>query len=753
MTRHLLVAALLMLCALLPRQAEAQSAAPSSGSIVGWGWNEWGQIDPATCCNTKPFAVNGPPGPWSAIATGTRVTTAVRPDGTVWEWGQSDNSTTCTLLCPPAPVPGLHDVVGVANAAIDVRLALERDGSVWQWQSVRQRPPFQVPGLPPIAQIAVGDWYALALGRDGSVWQWSYTSDPKADVQPHIVTALPPAVSIAAGSEHALALTAGGKVWTWGNALGLAGGNPRAIPPSPVPGLENIRSVAAGDRFSLALDTEGRVWSWGYNPYGELGLGTRGAGSDTPALIPALQDITALSAQAFHAAAARADGTIWTWGENQNAEEGIGANSSSNNGCGCVPTPAQVPHVTGALAVATGFFHDVALLAASLPPVRQQLGPCGPPPGPLPASTRLPLSVPAGAAPSQIVLSERLHRLYLLRPGRYDDAAGAYTCTGSFLALDARNGRPLAEPLVGTAPIALIVDDHANRLFVLDGGARDDTLHGDLRVFQESTGRLLAVVPFDGVPVGATLAVHAGHLFVPLTDVPSTDNHLALAMLGTGTGRLLAVLPLADPIDRPVVDEATNRVFLHGIGSVIALDASTGQQVGTIDRFLCSGTLYDDPADRRVIALLPGASHNGVGSLCVLDPRTLRVTGNIDYGPNAGAAFVLLDAPAHVLVVQEMTYGIAPPPAYLTLIDARNAHRLRQVSERFLPVAVDQGNGRLVAIDGRGLAEILDPHSWRVIRRIRIPAGRVLVTVERSPHRLIVVSGSDDNGVVSFYPL
>jgi hypothetical protein len=358
-----------------------------------------------------------------------------------------------------------------------------------------------------------------------------------------------------------------------------------------------------------------------------------------------------------------------------------------------------------------------------------------------------------GSVPSQIALSERLHRLYLLRPGQYDEAAGGYTCTGSLLSLDARTGRPLAEPLVGKAPTALILDDRANRLFVVDDGARDDALHGDLRIFNEKTGRLLGVVPFDGVPVGAALAIHAGHLFAPLTDVPSTENHLALAMLGTGTGRLIALLPLNVPTDKPVVDEATNRVFLHGIGSLIALDASTGQQVGRLDQFLCSGELHDDAADRRLIAVLPGASHNGVGSLCVLDPRTLQVTGSIDYGPNAGAELVLLDAAAHVLVVHEMTYGLAPPPAYLTLIDARNAHKLRQVSDQFLPVAVDPATGRLAAVDGRGQAEILDPHTWRVLRWFRIPAGRVLITVERSPHRLIVVSGSGDSATVSFYPV
>jgi hypothetical protein len=350
-------------------------------------------------------------------------------------------------------------------------------------------------------------------------------------------------------------------------------------------------------------------------------------------------------------------------------------------------------------------------------------------------------------------VSERYHRLYLIRPGRYDDAGGAYTCTGSLQVLDTRTGRPVGTPLVGKNPMDIIIDDPANRVFVVDAGARDDLLHGDIRLFNERTGALVAVAALDGAPSSAALAVHAGHLFVPLADVPSTDTHQALAVLGTGSGRLISLLPLQQSNDRPVADEATNRVFLHGMGDVVALNASTGAQVGVLKQWLCSGDLHDDAADGRIVALIAGASHNGVGSLCIFDPRTLRITGGWDYGPNAGANLVLMDGPAHLLFLQELTYGIGPPPAGITVRDSRNGHLIGQISAQFMPAAADPTNGNVIAVNRWGTAEILNPHMWKVSEHLALPKGSLRLVVSRNPHRLIVVSGSGDGAVVTFYAL
>ncbi|HTR72178.1 MAG TPA: hypothetical protein VMG80_01170, partial [Solirubrobacteraceae bacterium] len=72
-------------------------------------------------------------------------------------------------------------------------------------------------------------------------------------------------------------------------------------PPAPVSEPANCVSAAsAGGSFSLALATTGTVESWGDNTYGELGDGTTGGLSKTPAEVVKLKNATAVAAGGRH---------------------------------------------------------------------------------------------------------------------------------------------------------------------------------------------------------------------------------------------------------------------------------------------------------------------------------------------------------------------------------------------------------------------------------------------------------------------
>ena len=104
-----------------------------------------------------------------------------------------------------------------------------------------------------------------------------------------------------------------------------------------VSGLTGVIALAGGQVHSLALKNDGTVWSWGQNDRGELGDGTTN-NRTTPIQVCAtgqvspcssfLTGITAIAAAGGNLSgeniALRSDGTVWTWGVNDNGRLGDG---------------------------------------------------------------------------------------------------------------------------------------------------------------------------------------------------------------------------------------------------------------------------------------------------------------------------------------------------------------------------------------------------------------------------------------------
>lgn len=93
----------------------------------------------------------------------------------------------------------------------------------------------------------------------------------------------------------------------------------------PVCAQEHVWNfVATGDGSTYAIEDDGSLWSWGWNESGQLGIG----GGDVKVSVP--QDISggqkwkfAVSGQAY-AFFIRADGTLWTAGDNSKGVSGVG---------------------------------------------------------------------------------------------------------------------------------------------------------------------------------------------------------------------------------------------------------------------------------------------------------------------------------------------------------------------------------------------------------------------------------------------
>lgn len=157
-----------------------------------------------------------------------------------------------------------------------------------------------------------------------------------------------------------LAAAARGQVAAWGdNESGQLGqgdtaARPRATTVGPF-GAGTVTAVAAGYLSSLALESDGTVWSWGHNDNADLGrpsgeLCTEYRCGSRPGRVTGLPPIRAVSMGNSSALALARDGTVWAWGDNRD-----GLRTPSN------PTPRRVAGLGGATAVVAGLHHVLAL--------------------------------------------------------------------------------------------------------------------------------------------------------------------------------------------------------------------------------------------------------------------------------------------------------------------------------------------------------------------------------------------------------
>ncbi|MBI5772017.1 MAG: immunoglobulin domain-containing protein, partial [Verrucomicrobia bacterium] len=152
---------------------------------------------------------------------------ALKADGTLVEFKPGETPT------PPAGVPAIAASSGSGNS-----IALKPSGTVIEWGG--DFPNSNVPaGLAGVVAVAAGFSHRLALRADGTVVAWGGNGSGQTDVP----AGLSNVVAIAAGNAHSLALKADGTVVGWGAS---AGANLPA-------GLANVTAISAAANRSAAL--------------------------------------------------------------------------------------------------------------------------------------------------------------------------------------------------------------------------------------------------------------------------------------------------------------------------------------------------------------------------------------------------------------------------------------------------------------------------------------------------------------------
>jgi alpha-tubulin suppressor-like RCC1 family protein len=336
-------------------------ALKADGTVWGSGRNQYGSLGLAGNGQeiTTPGQIQGI-SDVVAVAGGAYHVVALKRDMTVWAWGRNyqgelGNGNT-TQSSTPVRAGTLTAVIAIA-AGEHSSLALKSDGTVWRWganhyASGYVTTPTQVPGIHGVARIGTGSELFLAIQNDGTststLWAWGDNAFGQIGDGTKINRATPvgiatDVVAVAGGWIHAYAIRTDGTLIAWGhnNFYQLGDGTTNeALRPIAVAGLTGITSVTGGWHFGLALKSDRTVWGWGSNSYGCLGDSTWVHPRSSP-----VQSwvVDALSVAAFgfgkHAAAVKADGSLWTWGKNDVGALGDGTTNSN-------PTPKPVPGFT-----------------------------------------------------------------------------------------------------------------------------------------------------------------------------------------------------------------------------------------------------------------------------------------------------------------------------------------------------------------------------------------------------------------------
>lgn len=184
---------------------------------------------------------------------------------------------------------------------------------------------------------------------------------------------------ISAGDSHSCAVQ-NGNVLCWGSdkfgQLGadspatcedVFGDIPCSTVPQPVSGLSDVKQVEAGSNHTCALTNGGAVYCWGSGLWGSLGNGSEDS-EETPNPVTGLgSGVEQIALLATGGCALMDGGTVKCWGNNNEAQLGIG-NDTGPEDCSssrkCAKTPVDVPGLSGVMEIAGGDAHACVLFEA-----------------------------------------------------------------------------------------------------------------------------------------------------------------------------------------------------------------------------------------------------------------------------------------------------------------------------------------------------------------------------------------------------
>lgn len=291
-------------------------------------------------------------GCWQTLSAGGAQTLAIKPNGTLWGWGENGSSQLGDGTNASNPIPAqIGTDTNWLNVSTNTNhtLAIKTDGTLWAWgdnqygqigdgTNINKNTPVQIGTDTDWKAVEAGILHSIALKTDGTIWSWGGNMFHQLGDGTSINRNFPGQVgtdndwaSINSNSSHTMAIKTNGTLWSWGgNSDGQLGDGTLVFRSTPVQvgSDNNWLKTSTGGGFTVAIKTNGTLWSWGDNIVGQLGNGTV-TEQLSPVQVGTGTDWSSVSTGYFFTIALKTNGSIWGWGLNSNGYLGNGGTTDA----------------------------------------------------------------------------------------------------------------------------------------------------------------------------------------------------------------------------------------------------------------------------------------------------------------------------------------------------------------------------------------------------------------------------------------